>query len=61
MELLAYLLTGAIAGTMAGVLGIGGGLVIVPALAMLFTRQGFPAEAIMHYAVGTSLATIIPT
>jgi uncharacterized membrane protein YfcA len=61
MELLAYLLTGAIAGTMAGLLGIGGGLVIVPALALLFARQGFPADTIMQFAIGTSLATIIPT
>jgi uncharacterized membrane protein YfcA len=37
MELLTYLITGAIAGLMAGLLGIGGGLVIVPALALLFT------------------------
>ena len=49
------------AGIMAGLLGIGGGLVIVPALALLFARQGFPADTIMHFAVGTSLATIIPT
>jgi hypothetical protein len=46
---------------MAGLLGIGGGLVIVPALAWLFTVQGFAADSLMHYAVGTSLATIVPT
>lgn len=61
MELITYLLTGTIAGLMAGLLGIGGGLVIVPALAMLFVHQGFSAGTVMHYAVGTSLATIIPT
>ena len=61
MELLTYLLTGAVAGFMAGLLGIGGGLVIVPALAILFARSGFSAESVMHYAVGSSLATIIPT
>jgi uncharacterized membrane protein YfcA len=61
MELLTYLLTGAVAGLMAGLLGIGGGLVIVPVLAILFTRHGFSVDAVMHYAVGTSLATIIPT
>ena len=61
MEILAYLLTGAVAGLMAGLLGIGGGLVIVPALALLFTSQEFAAATLMHYAVGTSLATIIPT
>jgi hypothetical protein len=61
MELMTYLLTGAIAGFMAGLLGIGGGLVIVPALAVLFGRLGFAADTVMHYAVGSSLATIILT
>ncbi len=61
MELLACLLTGGVAGLMAGLLGIGGGLVIVPALAMLLARQGVPAAHVMHVAVGTSLASIVPT
>jgi uncharacterized membrane protein YfcA len=56
-----YLLTGAIAGLMAGLLGIGGGLIIVPVLALLFAGQGFAADSIMHFAVGSSLATIVPT
>lgn len=60
-ELLTYLLTGAVAGLMAGLLGIGGGLVIVPALALLFASQGFAGATLMHYAVGTSLATIVLT
>ena len=54
-------MSGAIAGLLAGLLGIGGGLVIVPALALLYAHQGFAADTVMHYAVGTSLATIIPT
>jgi len=57
----AYLLTGAVAGVAAGLLGIGGGLVIVPALVLLFTGQQFAAGTLMHFAVGTSLATIVPT
>lgn len=61
MELPIYLLTGAVAGLMAGLLGIGGGLVIVPALAFLFARTGFAVESLMHFAVGTSLATIVVT
>ena len=61
MELLIYLLTGAVAGLMAGLLGIGGGLIIVPALAWLFAAQGFAATTLMHFAVGTSLAVIVPT
>ena len=61
MELLTYLLTGAVAGLAAGLLGIGGGLIIVPALALLFASQAFAGDTLMHFAVGTSLATIIPT
>ena len=61
MELLTYLLTGAVAGLAAGLLGIGGGLIIVPALALLFAGQAFAGDTLMHFAVGTSLATIIPT
>jgi uncharacterized membrane protein YfcA len=61
MELLAYIMTGALAGLLAGLLGIGGGLVIVPALAVLFAGLGFGAANLMHFAVGTSLATIVPT
>ena len=57
----AYLVLGAFAGTVAGLLGVGGGLIIVPVLATLFQRQGMGAEIIMHLAVGTSLATIIVT
>jgi len=60
-ELLAYLGTGAVAGLLAGLLGIGGGLVIVPALAILLSSHGFGATNLMHFAVGTSLATIVAT
>jgi uncharacterized membrane protein YfcA len=60
-ELLAYLGTGAVAGLLAGLLGVGGGLVIVPALAALFGLRGFPADTLMHYAIGSSLAIIAPT
>ncbi len=55
---LLYLLLGAFAGTTAGLLGLGGGLIIVPALVFIFNRQGMPAEFIMHLAIGTSLASI---
>lgn len=60
-EWLAYVLTGASAGLLAGLLGIGGGLVIVPALALLFAAHGFGVANLMHFAVGTSLATIVAT
>ena len=61
MEFLGYLVTGAAAGTLAGLFGVGGGLIIVPALVFAFTILGLPPEYITHLAVGTSLATIIPT
>ena len=55
------LTTGAISGVLAGLLGVGGGIVIVPVLFLLTGFLGFPAELAMPMAVGTSLATIIPT
>ncbi|MEN2987924.1 sulfite exporter TauE/SafE family protein [Tistrella sp. BH-R2-4] len=57
----ALLATGAVAGTLAGLLGVGGGIVIVPVLFNLFPLIGIPEDVRMHVAVGTSLATIIPT
>lgn len=56
-----YLFVGAVAGILAGLLGVGGGLVIVPILAYTFTWQAFSYEHIMHLALGTSLASIIFT
>ncbi len=59
--LLMYVLVGAIAGVLAGLLGIGGGLVIVPMLVFCFVRQGISDTVIMHLALGTSLASIMFT
>ncbi|ATJ83811.1 sulfite exporter TauE/SafE family protein [Halomonas beimenensis] len=59
--LLGYLLLGSLAGTLAGLFGIGGGLIIVPALVFAFDLQGVASEVGMHLAVGTSLATIVVT
>lgn len=59
--LLIYVLTGAVAGVLAGLLGVGGGIVIVPALIFVFRAQGFDADVLVHMAVGTSLATIVLT
>ncbi len=58
---LACILLGIMTGILAGLFGIGGGLVIVPVLVMLFSAQGFPADLVMIMAVASSLATIILT
>ncbi|MGZ8185820.1 MAG: sulfite exporter TauE/SafE family protein [Methylobacter sp.] len=55
------MLLGMISGLLAGLFGIGGGLVIVPVLVILFSTQGFPADLVMIMSVATSLATIIFT
>lgn len=56
-----YFFLGVFAGTMSGLLGIGGGLVVVPGLAYLFEAQHMPAETLMHMAISTSLAVMIIT
>ena len=55
------LLTGCVAGVLAGLFGIGGGIVIVPVLEAALGFLGVDAAIRMHVAVATSLATIIPT
>ncbi len=59
--LLVYLLLGAFAGLVAGLLGVGGGLIIVPVLAFVFAEQGVAGPVTMHLAIGTSLASIVFT
>lgn len=60
-EIFLYPGVGALAGLMAGLLGVGGGLVIVPVLLWVFGLLGFDSRVLMHLAVGTSLATIVVT
>ena len=57
----AYLGIGLLSGLLAGLFGVGGGVVIVPALVLLFTQLDLGGPWIPHLAVGTSLATIIGT
>lgn len=57
----ALLGAGGLAGLLAGLFGVGGGTVIVPALFALLTAFGYPPDLAMHVAAGTSLATILPT
>ena len=52
---------GVLAGLTAGLLGVGGGIVMVPAMAFAFEALGFDKAAYQHVAVGTSLAVIIVT
>lgn len=61
MYFICYLLLGAFAGMLGGMLGIGGGVIIVPVLITLFTAQNFPPELVPVLAVATSLASIIVT
>lgn len=52
---------GGLAGFLAGLLGVGGGVVLVPGLFFSLNAMGFPPDQIAHVAIGTSLAVIIPT
>lgn len=58
---LLFIFTGALAGLAAGLLGIGGGLIIVPALAYTLPLAGVPEAQSIHMAVATSVATIVFT
>lgn len=61
VELIIFLVIGALAGFAAGLFGVGGGTIIVPLLFIVFTQMGYSPDNIMHLALGTSLATIIVT
>ena len=59
--IVALLILGLVSGFIAGLLGVGGGLVMVPVLVVLFAQQGFDPGWHMHLALGTSLAVIVLT
>lgn len=59
MEIIAFLIVGAAAGIVGGLLGLSGGVVTVPSLVAIFHFMGFPHPYIMHSAIGTSLAAMV--
>jgi uncharacterized protein len=58
---LLYLVLGAAAGLIAGLFGIGGGIILVPFLSWIYSNQGMPTSLVMLAAISTSLSTIILT
>ncbi len=61
VEWFVYAPLGVLVGVIAGLLGIGGGVVIVPILVVVFTANGFPGSHIMQAALATSLGSIMVT
>ncbi len=57
----AYLMLGTATGLLAGLFGVGGGLILVPVLLLLFDAQHFPSSYLLHLALGTSMASILFT
>ena len=61
-EILAiYALLGVFVGFSAGLLGIGGGILMVPLLGIVYAWQGLPSDQVMHLSLGTSMAAIVAT
>ena len=56
---LSFLGVGALAGILSGLLGIGGGIVTIPCLVLIFSKLHFPSAHLMHLAIGTSLAAMV--
>jgi uncharacterized membrane protein YfcA len=56
-----FVVIGCIVGFLAGLLGIGGGMTIVPLLTLIFTHEHFPQDHVLHMAIATSTATIVFT
>jgi len=61
IEWIIFALIGAITGIFSGLLGLGGGLIVVPSLMAVFTWMALPEQNLMHIAIGTSLMTITIT
>ena len=59
LDLAGFLLTGVLSGLLAGLFGVGGGAIMVPALILLFAHLGIGGDWGPHLAVGTSLAVVL--
>ncbi|MCH9613141.1 MAG: hypothetical protein S4CHLAM102_16470 [Chlamydiia bacterium] len=59
LELIAYIFIGLVAGSLAGMLGIGGGIVTVPLLILVFKYLQFPPDTLIQLAIGTSLSAMV--
>lgn len=59
--IIAYIVAGAFVGILAGMLGIGGGMTLVPIIAALFAAQAFSPDYIVHLSLGTAMASIVFT
>ena len=58
-EIVCFALIGLIAGTKSGLLGIGGGIITIPCLLLVFNHIDLPSQSYMHLAIGTSLAAMV--
>ena len=59
LEIFLYLVLGTFSGVLAGLFGIGGGIVIIPTFFYVFSFLGFPSEILSHMVLGSSLGVIV--